>query len=77
MRCEDCKYWETTDRYMKKSGLGFCNKTPEAWRAYGWLGEDKKDIRFENVTAFVQDGSDYSASLYTMPDHYCSMWCKK
>lgn len=73
--CANCAAWnsETAD-YML--GLGLCGYTPMFWDSTTWRedGEGREFVpEAAKTTAFAQDGSDYSAKLYTKPGHYCSM----
>jgi hypothetical protein len=46
------------------------------WNATEWNKEGTARVtseQYANTTAFVQDGSDYAAYLYTLPSHQCSM----
>jgi hypothetical protein len=46
------------------------------WKSTEWAKEgDKRQwtAEAESKTAFVQDSSDYSASLYTKAEHGCTM----
>ncbi len=77
-RCKTCKHWNTGEKYGTGAsfGLGRCEAAPMFWESTEW--KDDGDGRAwtaeaENKTAFVQDGSDYSASLYTKAEHGCTM----
>lgn len=76
-RCKTCKHWKTSDRdnARLRLGLGRCGATPMFWDSTKWTddGERTWTAEAENNTAFVQDGSDYLADLYTKPNHGCTM----
>ena len=62
-------------------GLGRCTRVELLWDAYEWDREDRDNsVRFteevvsEEVLAFVNDGSDYKAELYTLPNFGCVMF---
>lgn len=77
-RCETCRHWKPSDEYETghAQGLGRCAATPMFWDMTEWR-DDADDRVFkaeaEPITAFVQDGSDYRATLYTRPTHGCVM----
>lgn len=64
-------------------GLRKCDTVIMFENAYQWKGcldvdvDDGTGLEFcpeyANMTAFVQDGSSYSADLYTKATHFCSM----
>lgn len=73
MLCKDCTYWklEPSESYL---GLGKCTKVRQFWDSTEW-SEDGDYRQFlpecEDLKAFVQDGSDYRAVLFTKPDFGC------
>jgi hypothetical protein len=74
MPCSDCKYWDKSnfDNFVK---IGECVKPKAFWDCTSW--DENYDNRIlkpecENMKMFVQDGSDYTAHLYTTPDFNCS-----
>lgn len=76
-RCETCAHWEEwkSDRAFKQ-GVGECKMVVMFWDASEWGDEDSDYQRviapeYKDQKAFVQDGSDYSASLYTRKDFGC------
>lgn len=77
--CKTCKHWaQDDDLYtpMNSLGIGYCKAAPMLFDSTIWSKEGDglvlKD-EFAKTTAFAQDGSDYSAYLYTLPDHGCTM----
>jgi len=79
-RCELCMYWNAEiDEYDLRAnlGLGKCKKVALLWDATDWA-EDGLSLEFtkegNNLQAFVQDGSDYIAYLYTRPEFYCAQF---
>ena len=83
MRCDYCKHWNKEEK-RRASGLlfGECRRAAQWWEATEWSDkpdpdEDWSNLRvlkpeFAAVKMFVQDGSDYRATLYTAPDFYCA-----
>ena len=84
MRCDQCKYWQTDNQ--KRAGklvVSRCAKALMWWDTTEWTVEDDTtDVDWDNQRRllpesegnkmFVQDGSDYSASLFTAPDFHCA-----
>lgn len=78
--CGSCKWWcdndEDWDHLKRKMKIGRCDIAIMFWDATEWAeGDNGYDrhllTKYENHKVFVQDGSDYSASLYTRVDHFC------
>jgi len=78
--CSTCKHWsrwkhKVTDQATFTSRMGNCNMVMMWWDASEWLDEEPftREInpKFAHKRAFVQDASDYSASLYTREDFGC------
>jgi hypothetical protein len=75
-RCKTCKFWEPpkNESYGEVPGVGRCAKVVQFWNATEWAadGEGRKLLpEFTADLAFVQDGSDYRADLYTKPEFGC------
>lgn len=77
-RCKTCSHWESGEEYSTGYGLGLgrCKAAPMFWDSTQWCDSSNgggRELRpeFANVKAFVQDASDYSAKLLTMPDFGC------
>jgi hypothetical protein len=76
--CTTCQHWKACETYETghSVGLGRCTVTPMLWDSTQW-SEDGEGREFlpeaQRTTAFVQDGSDYAAYLYTRPEHGCVM----
>lgn len=76
----DYRMWNDSPREL---GLGRCLKVPELWESYDWKKPDCDSISFtdevieRNDLAFVKDGSDYLAELYTLPNFGCVMFSTK
>jgi hypothetical protein len=78
--CETCKHW---GRWKRKdffnetftSDMGSCKMVVMWWDASEWIEEPPytREIapKYKDQKAFVQDASDYSASLYTRKDFGC------
>jgi hypothetical protein len=76
-RCSTCKHWKPSEQWETghSLGLGRCEAVPMFWDVTEW-DEDGDGRRFSaetSATAFAQDGSDYSARVYTKPEHGCTM----
>jgi hypothetical protein len=79
MRCDQCKYWAINkdNEQLNRFGLGECIKTKPFWECSEWNSMDDNDYlrvlkpEFAELKMFVQDGSDYTAHLYTAPDFGC------
>ena len=76
--CKTCRYWKKAENETGHSlGLGTCKTTPMLWRSTEWSKDGDARIFSSHAvdkTAFVQDGSDYVAALYTKPEHSCTMY---
>lgn len=75
-KCATCKFWEApkSDRYGEVAGVGRCSKVVQFWDASEWDKDgDGRKLRpeFSDSLAFVQDGSDFRAYLYTKPEFGC------
>ena len=83
MRCDQCKFWHKGEyKHASTLKVSLCTKATQWWDASEWAcpsGYDDKGIQlrrlkpeFEGTKMFVQDGSDYRASLYTAADFFCA-----
>jgi len=85
MNCKDCKYWVSLedDSSASKLGLRECTKVKMFWDSTEWaskMNTDDTERSFKrNITtkAFVRDGSDYSAQLFTLADFGCNQFEQK
>lgn len=84
--CKNCKYWKISERYpIKNTEVGKCKRVKMFWESTKWAGSDDTDdwsLRVltdesKNDKAFVQDGSDYQASLLTLEDFGCNQFENK
>ena len=77
MKCATCKHWSPSGQYETghSQGMGSCGATPMFWDHTEWNDDGERIIKPDSahITAFVQDASDYSATLYTRPEHGCTM----
>lgn len=78
MNCSTCKHWTPAEAYETgySQHLGRCKATPMLWESTEWRDDADERVfkaKAEQITAFVQDGSDYSATLYTRATHGCVM----
>jgi hypothetical protein len=72
--CKTCAHHEPCKKHETghSQGLGRCNAVPMLWEATKWdENGDERILINPEQKAFVQDGSDYSATFYTMPDFGC------
>lgn len=76
-RCNTCKHWVyplPTHSFAKRQGLGECVAVMMLWDATRWVDDgESREFAPEHAgkKAFVQDGSDYTAFLYTVADFGC------
>ncbi len=76
--CRDCKYWKAPgpNDYREVTDLGECSHAPMFWNATKWREEPEEGRTYlpEYVDRlfFVQDGSDYYATLLTKENFYCA-----
>lgn len=72
--CKTCKHWDSFNKEEGyKKGLGECNKAVLFFCAYDWDEKGYPQIvpAHKDSKMFVQDGSDYTASLFTREDFGC------
>ena len=85
MKCETCKYWDNEEDSNLIPNTHLCKKPVQFWDATEWTKITKEDgydydidrhIKEEHkdLKMFVQDGSDYYASLLTRNDFFCAHW---
>lgn len=84
--CANCVHWEKPDAddYSEKRkllGVGECGRIHPLWEAAEWEPDAKEGEPEYKLTedgqhssAFVQDGSEYMAVLFTKPDFSCKLW---
>lgn len=91
MRCDHCKYWpDKPDEWeAEQAGLRKCAAVRSRWdiadEASFRFDSDEAEEKFEAVRrealrtarAYVQDGSQYTASLWTGPDFFCALFREK
>ena len=77
--CKNCNYWEVGESYKE---VNRCTYPKQLWDASEWVElEDIDEFGREGVRvinelnkdtlAFVQDGSDYKANLFTLAEFGC------
>lgn len=92
MRCDGCRHWTEEPEEWEAKAVGFreCRAVRERWRIQDdassgieWAGEEdgaymqaRRDA-LKAARAYVQDGSEYMAQLYTAPDFFCALWAAK
>ncbi len=79
--CESCKYWGTGDDDDNKlnGSLKPCTKVRMFYDCTDWNDDVESENycnrelmdKYKDHKAFVQDGSDYKATLYVMSDFGC------
>jgi len=80
MRCDQCKYWNTKEQKNAVNiTVSECSKALMWWDSTEWSDKNepydcarKLTKEAEGTKMFVQDGSDYTATLYTTADFYCA-----
>lgn len=93
MRCDKCKHWpeKADDWEAEQAGMRECQAVRPRWdiadEASANLSKntDADEERYmaarrdalRNARAYVQDGSQYTASLWTMPDFFCALFTLK
>ena len=87
--CKNCKYWEEeTWPSDKPKEVNRCAYPKQLWNASEWVElEDidkfgREGVRVinelnKNTLAFVQDGSDYKANLFTRAEFGCVAFMEK
>lgn len=84
MKCADCKYWSGEYEWEGPIKVKRCFKAIQYWDASEW-GKDENGLddyisRIEldsSQMMYVQDGSDYHASLLTKADFFCAHFEEK
>lgn len=82
--CKDCAHWDTEIRNNFPDGinLGKCSRVKMFWDCTEWdydneLAPRKLTKEARGNLAFVQDGSDYTASLITLDRFGCVQFKEK
>lgn len=90
-RCDQCKHWNKTEDWeMIESGMGECEAIIPRWEVvdlavrnlpYSTKPESDYNIArcnaLKEARAVVQDGSDYTATLFTFSDFFCALFEEK
>lgn len=87
-RCDTCRFWEPNPDVYNEEELrpkvGECLKAKPYWETTEWTRDDNSiwcvrttKPEFEGLKMFVQDGSDYKATLLTTADFYCAHFEKE
>jgi hypothetical protein len=90
MRCDQCRHWNEQDKHdWEAAGVGFgeCKRIRERWvitdkatKGIEWDSKDtspyvtKRREALLAARAYVQDGSEYRAELFTRPDFFCALF---
>lgn len=78
--CKNCVHWSEAAKRIE--GIRACKKVKMLWDCTQWIEDDEDDCKrvlnenHKNDRAFVQDGSDYMANLYTKFDFGCNQFEK-
>jgi hypothetical protein len=78
--CENCKFWNISERYpLKGATIGICKRVKMFWHLTDWADEMDRVLKekFKDDKAFVQDGSDYHADLLTLSNFGCNQFERK
>lgn len=73
-KCETCAHWERFETQTQfKKDIGECSMVVMFWDSSTWDSDGNRKMlpEYVNQKAFVQDGSDYSASFFTRNDFGC------
>lgn len=72
--CETCAHWQPEKGYERLKDIGNCKMVIMFWDTTEWSKEGYLVTKeeYKNQKAYVQDGSDYHASLHTRKDFGCS-----
>ena len=79
-KCKECKKWEpfSGDTHLERQ-QGVCSNPVMAWDATEWAADGKglalKEMYKDN-NVFLQDASEYYASMFTTEDFYCADFIK-
>ena len=88
-RCDKCQHWKTPDEWEAlESGLGRCLGVRERWKiaddaseGLPWSSDEEGDkyamVRrkaLQDARAYVEDGSEYHAALFTATDFFCALF---
>ena len=73
--CENCKHWEFDDDYCGVL-IGRCHAAAFLFDSFDWNDEGKLQINPErkNTKVFLQDQSDYWATMHTAHDFWCASY---
>lgn len=73
--CKTCKHWAAPEADSRRVPItGECKAVPHYWDVSEWSADGRSRVikkEYAHCLAFSQDGSDYSASLETLPDFGC------
>jgi hypothetical protein len=82
--CGNCIHWVEPDSMDERKvmlGVKECARIHPIWEATEWVKDAKDDESDYQLTedgkqssAFVQDGSEYMAILFTKSEFSCKLW---
>lgn len=75
-RCGTCIHWSRPENEQYPLEVGRCKRVKQFWVSTEWRDVDDDYLRVftpeaEGELAFVQDASDYSATLLTLAEFGC------
>lgn len=74
--CKNCCHWDPTDDSKEHAmpGLRRCTRAKMFWDETEWNDDCDRVLKPEarGSLMFVQDGSDYWATLLTLGDFFCA-----
>ena len=82
-RCGTCLHWQARDpRPDLAANVRQCTQVSNYWDASEWVKIDGDVVRmlrplYANRLAFVQDASDYYATLLTTAEFGCVQWQRR
>jgi hypothetical protein len=89
MRCDQCQHWSDASKEWEADSVGFrkCLSVKARWniqdKASDGIEWDSNDESYyirartdalKQARAYVQDGSEYRADLFTAPDFFCALF---
>lgn len=89
-RCDQCKHWGSDEVSWEAQGSGFkhCTAVRPRWKIQDEVRPKDHPDFLENEwiaariaaliksRAYVEDGSEYRALLWTAPDFFCALFTK-
>jgi hypothetical protein len=89
MRCDQCRHWQRQSNTWEADDIGFgrCTVVRERWKIQDeaskeveWDAPKEYDLRRKQALiaarAYVEDGNEYMALLFTGPDFFCALFAE-